>query len=187
MTDVTVAFGSFRLNPGRRELTREGERVALGGRALEILCLLAAADGEPVSKSELLVRLWPGAVADQNNLHMHIAALRQQLGQSGRTHLVTVPGFGYRLLASAIPPTGRVGASPERPTLGVLAFQNFSGETRYDVFTAGLTDGVVTQGRDDAAMYNSFQVGQPAYQTVPVRAKGAHGLIAPIEDNAISS
>jgi TolB-like protein len=146
MTDATVAFGSFRLNPGRRELTREGKRVALGCRALEILCLLAAADGEPVSKSELLARLWPGAVAGENNLHVHISVLRQQLGESGRTHLVTVPGYGYRLLASAIPPTRRVGASPpERPTLGVLAFRNISGETRYEAFTEGLTDGVVTQ------------------------------------------
>jgi class 3 adenylate cyclase len=74
-------------------------RVRLGGRPLDVLCVLASAGGRLVTKDELLKRLWPGRAVEEGNLHVHISALRRALGDNGDGHsfIVTVPGRGYRL------------------------------------------------------------------------------------------
>jgi pimeloyl-ACP methyl ester carboxylesterase/DNA-binding winged helix-turn-helix (wHTH) protein len=95
-----VGFGRFLLDPERRELSREGVRVQLGSRAMEILCELASAKGNVVSKDHLLERVWPGLAVEESNIHVHISALRKALddGASDQGFVVTVPGRGYRLI-----------------------------------------------------------------------------------------
>src|SRR5882724_5267232 len=95
-----VNFGRFRIDLRQRELARDGVPVQLGSRARGILCVLAAANGEVVSKDELMTRVWPGLVVEENNIQVHISALRKALdeGKGGQSYLVTVPGRGYRLV-----------------------------------------------------------------------------------------
>jgi adenylate cyclase len=144
MNNATVAFGPYLLDLRRSVLTKNGKRVPLRGRPLEILCTVAQAGSEPIGKEELLARLWPGVIVSENNLHVHISELRKLLGEDGRSHLVTIPGFGYQLLASematAVPET-RGG----RPTLAVTAFRGWSGGTAEQKFANGLTEEVITQ------------------------------------------
>src|SRR5215831_12639770 len=99
MEDEVVTFGRFRLDLRRPELQRDGQPVRIHRRALGILCALAEAKGAIVSKDELMVRLWPGRIVEEANLHVHISALRKSLGEHGEGHslVVTVPGRGYRL------------------------------------------------------------------------------------------
>jgi len=89
-------FGRFRLDLSQRQLARDGVPIPLGTRALDILCALALAKGEVVSKDELMTRVWPGLVIDENTIRVHVSALRKALeeGTSGQTHLMTVPGRG---------------------------------------------------------------------------------------------
>jgi adenylate cyclase len=141
MNDATVAFGPYRLDTSRSVLTKNGRRVPLRGRALEILCVLARAGGEPVDKDELLARIWPGAGVGENNLHVHISALRKLLGDGGRPCLVTLPGFGYQLLASG---TAAAPGATGRPTLAVTTFRGVSGEVA-ERLAEGLTEDVITQ------------------------------------------
>ena len=62
-----IVFGPFRLDrPGRR-LTRGGNLVPLGGRAFDLLCLLAIAGGELVTKDELLTGAWPDQQSPASN------------------------------------------------------------------------------------------------------------------------
>src|SRR3954470_20977679 len=103
MNDAMVAFGPYRLDLGRRILSLNGKRVVLGGRALDVLCALARAGNEPIEKDELLAKIWPGAAVGENNLHVPISELRNFLGETGPRHIVTLPGFGYRLLSSTVP------------------------------------------------------------------------------------
>lgn len=70
---------------------------SLRGRALDIWNLLVQADGRLVTKNEIMERLWPGAVVGENNLQVHVSALRRALGEH-RHILQTVSGRGYRLL-----------------------------------------------------------------------------------------
>lgn len=88
-----LRFGRFSLDPARRVLM-DGERPArLGSRAIDVLIVLAANADRVVSKAELLDRVWPGLVVEENNLQQHISALRKLLGAEA---IVTVPGRGYK-------------------------------------------------------------------------------------------
>src|SRR3954451_17705813 len=132
MDQDEVSLGPFRLNLRQRELTLDGVPVQLGSRARDILCVLASAKGEVVSKDELMTRVWAGLVVEENNIEVHISALRKTLdeGKSGQRYVVTVPGRGYRLLSQKSPPTtamaspdARPGpALPEKPSIAVLPF-----------------------------------------------------------------
>ena len=144
MNDATVAFGPYRLDLGRCVLTKNGQRVPLRGRPLEILCALAQAGSNPVEKEELLTRIWPGASVGDNNLHVHISELRKLLGEAGRAYLVTLPGFGYQLLASE-PATAPGSTGSGRPTLAVMTFRSLSGGSEAQNFTEGLTEELITQ------------------------------------------
>jgi TolB-like protein/DNA-binding response OmpR family regulator len=94
-----ISFGRFRLDLIHPELRRDGQPVRLHRRALGVLCALAEAKGEIVSKDELMARLWPGRIVEEGNLHVHVSALRKSLDEHGEGHkfVVTVPGRGYRL------------------------------------------------------------------------------------------
>ena len=67
---------------------------------MDILCELASAKGNVVSKNHLLERVWPGLSVEDSNIHVHISALRKALedGASEQSFVVTVPGRGYRLI-----------------------------------------------------------------------------------------
>ena len=91
-------FGRFKLQPQRRELLADGVAVELGGRAFEVLLALVEADGAVLGKDELIARVWPGRVVEENNLLVQIAALRKALGPD-RTLVRTVARHGYQLCA----------------------------------------------------------------------------------------
>ena len=79
MVEGEISFGRFRLDLARRELRRDQTLVRLGSRALDILCVLASAEGKVVSKDELMERVWAVVVDEDNNIQVHISALRTAL------------------------------------------------------------------------------------------------------------
>jgi len=99
MENQEISFGRFRLDLTRRELRRDDQPVRIYRRPLAILCALAEAKGDIVSKAELMARLWPGRVVDEGNLHVQVSALRKALDEHDGAHslVATVPGRGYRL------------------------------------------------------------------------------------------
>lgn len=96
-----ISFGPFRLLPARQLLLEDETPVRLGSRSLEILTALVERGGELVSKNELMTRVWPDTVVDENSLRVHIASLRRALGdgQPGRRYVTNIPGRGYRFVA----------------------------------------------------------------------------------------
>ena len=93
--------GECEIDLTRRELRIFGSPVLVGGRAFEIIELLARSAGELVTKDELMNRIWPGAIVMENTLHVHAAAIRKALGPN-RHLLKTEQGRGYRLLGEWI-------------------------------------------------------------------------------------
>ena len=73
----------------------------LGQRAFEILLLLVSRHGELVTKDELMAEVWPGVVVEENNIQVHVSALRKVLSLAGgdERYLLTVAGRGYRFVA----------------------------------------------------------------------------------------
>ena len=87
----------FEIDLIRRELRLLGSPVPLGGRAFEIIAALVQSAGRLVPKTELMDRIWPGAIVLENTLQVHMVAVRKALGPH-RHLLRTEAGRGYRLL-----------------------------------------------------------------------------------------
>jgi DNA-binding winged helix-turn-helix (wHTH) protein len=73
--------------------------VPVGGRAFEVIEVLARSLGELVTKDELMNRIWPGAMVLENTLQVHAVAVRKALGPY-RGLLKTESRRGYRLLGT---------------------------------------------------------------------------------------
>jgi len=101
---VTIRFGRFLLDTRRRELFANGVSVPIGGRAFDVLVTLIEAHGRLVTKDELMSRVWPETVVEENNLQLQISTLRKALGPD-RDFIKTIFGRGYRFVAeiSALP------------------------------------------------------------------------------------
>lgn len=145
-----VRFGPFHLHLGRRELMRDGAVVRLGSRALDILCELVAAEGQLVTKDELMARVWAGGVIEENAIQVHVSALRKVLdnGNVGPSLLATVTGRGYRFAGSIQKATA---GSPDvgdafhgKPSIAVLPFANLSGDRDQEYFADGVAEDIIT-------------------------------------------
>ena len=89
----------WEIDLARRELRSRGIPVRLGSRAFEILEVLVQSVGELVNKHDLMGRVWPGAIVEENTVQFHISAIRKALGPDGAM-LKTASGRGYRLLGT---------------------------------------------------------------------------------------
>src|SRR5215470_20044274 len=109
----------------RSNCSAHGVPVTLGQRAFEILLLLVNRHGQLVTKDELMAEVWPGVVVEENNIQVHVSALRKVLGTAGdgERYLLTVAGRGYRFvapveLAGGAPPEGPTTAAPSAAAAG---------------------------------------------------------------------
>ena len=93
MDQDQISFGPFRFDLGDSKLSFQGAPISLGSRALDILRVLALAKGNVVSKDQLLDAVWPGLAVEENNIQVHISALRKELDKrtDGESFIVTVP------------------------------------------------------------------------------------------------
>jgi DNA-binding winged helix-turn-helix (wHTH) protein/TolB-like protein len=102
-------FGQFRVDVLRRSLEREGQAVALSGKAFEILRVLLEQRGEVVDKDALLRQVWPDTAVEENNITVAISSLRKALGETPASpkRIVTIPGRGYSFVGEVRcnPPT----------------------------------------------------------------------------------
>lgn len=110
MTERIFRFGAFELRPERVQLLNSGVPVGLGSRAIAILTLLAERAGTVVSVQEITSHVWPNLFIQDNNLRVHLTAIRRALrtAKAGGVEITNVPGRGYRLNAdvtvdSAVP------------------------------------------------------------------------------------
>jgi len=76
---VTVRFGSFVIDSGRRQLTRNGVEVHLTPKAFDLLVLLVEEAPRVIRKDELHARLWPGTFVSDATLVGLVKRLRRAL------------------------------------------------------------------------------------------------------------
>jgi non-specific serine/threonine protein kinase len=110
--------GGWEVDLARRELRTRGDSVPLGGRAFAIFAVLVQSAGKLVTKDELMARVWPGVIVEENTLEVHVSAVRKALGPD-RGMLRTSFGRGYRLVGDwtirkESTPTDRVALDPTR-------------------------------------------------------------------------
>jgi TolB-like protein/Tfp pilus assembly protein PilF len=146
-------FGPFRLDLANRKLFRATIEVPLKSRAFEVLAVLAEAHGREVCKDEILEKVWPGTIVEENNLQVHISALRKALGEPRErpVHLFTIPGRGYRLVgiqsddslrARPVQTDSNAAAVADRPSIAVLPFQNMSSDPNQEYFADGMVEDI---------------------------------------------
>jgi Tol biopolymer transport system component/DNA-binding winged helix-turn-helix (wHTH) protein len=100
-------IGKILVQPQLNRLSRGATEVKLEPKVMEILTVLAASAGSPLSRAELLAAVWPGVHVSDDALHRAIWKLRQALDEVAQASalLETIPKRGYRLAAS-VEPTG---------------------------------------------------------------------------------
>jgi DNA-binding response OmpR family regulator len=93
----TVEIHGCTVDLERRAVTRDGTTTELSQREAELLRYLASARGHPVSRDEILQRVWgldPHGITTRT-IDMHVARLREKIGDEA---LKTVRGQGYMLV-----------------------------------------------------------------------------------------
>ncbi|WIE65675.1 response regulator transcription factor [Curtobacterium sp. MCLR17_036] len=85
-----------RVDPFRREVSRDGRHVALTRKQFAVLAVLVEAQGGVVSAEQLLERAWDeNADPFTNAVRITVSSLRKRLGEPWV--IATVPGVGYRI------------------------------------------------------------------------------------------
>lgn len=137
-------FGRFELRPSERLLLADGEVVTLGSRAFDLLACLVVHRDQVLPKDRLMELVWPGRVVEENNLAVHVSALRKLLGPGA---IATVSGRGYRF---TLPIDPAAGADParaaepalERPCIAVMPMSVLSADPQIAFLAQGLVEDV---------------------------------------------
>ncbi|HWR15757.1 MAG TPA: alpha/beta fold hydrolase [Terriglobales bacterium] len=102
---MVYRFADFELNTTERRLARAGEFISLRAKVFDTLCVLVEGHGRLLRKDELIQKLWPDSVVEENNLDHNISKLRRALGEDGTKKFIeTVPRQGYRFVAEVTAP-----------------------------------------------------------------------------------
>jgi DNA-binding winged helix-turn-helix (wHTH) protein len=153
--NLSYDFGPFRFDIALRVLTREGQVISLGNKAVEVLLLLLQNAGNLVGKEELMKEVWPDSFVEESNLTQNIHTLRRVLGDDrvSARYIETVPRRGYQFVAEVkkvgIESSAQTnddreeGYSGPAPKLGVLPFVNATGSERFEYLAEGISDNII--------------------------------------------
>jgi adenylate cyclase len=132
-------FSRVEVRPDERRLMVDGQAVAVGGRAFDLLLALIEHRDKVRTQQELSDQVWPGLIVEENNLRQQISKLRRVLGQHA---IATVPGRGYRLALELEAPERRR-AEDSQPVVAVLPFANLSGDPQQEYFSDAVTEDII--------------------------------------------
>lgn len=101
---MPVRFGDCRLDLEARTLSRNGRDVHLLPKPFELLSILLDARPRPISKSELIERVWPGRFMSDGSLTRAVNQVRAAVGDMTRDGGIirTVHGYGYAFAADIV-------------------------------------------------------------------------------------
>ena len=124
----------------------DGEEIALGARAFDVLAYLHSHADRVVTKAELLEQVWADLNVEESNLSVQVAGLRRAIGHD---RIKTVPGIGYRLILPGNTEDAQVAPKPtlplpDKPSLAVLPFTNLTGSADRDYLVDGIANEVIT-------------------------------------------
>src|ERR1700677_2107377 len=106
MPFVVYQFGDFSLHCGKFELCRNGRRLKLERKPLELLVLLVTRHGQVVTRDEIAKCLWEQEVfVDiEHGINTAIRKIRQTLGDGPDLpqFVQTISGSGYRFIATVM-------------------------------------------------------------------------------------
>ena len=96
----TIGIADMVINLNKKQVTRkDGDPIKLTAREYEIMKILAEANGDPISKKDLLAKVWGTAFeANSNTIEVFINMLRNKIDKDYEPKLIkTRIGYGYYL------------------------------------------------------------------------------------------
>lgn len=124
IADFTI--GDAVVSPATRTISGPGGSTQVEPRVMQVLVVLADADGAVVTRDKLLARCWGGVYVGDDSLNRAIAGVRR-IGSAiagGSFEIETIPRTGYRLIArgsrevspsvSSVPEAGENASAPSR-------------------------------------------------------------------------
>ena len=95
---AVLKLGGLRVSTRDQRVSRDDQPLKLTGIGYRILLELVQAYPDPVSRSELIHRIWGDDPPDSDALRSHIYSLRTALDKPFETPMLkTIPNLGYRL------------------------------------------------------------------------------------------
>jgi DNA-binding response OmpR family regulator len=96
-----IQIGVARVDPRKHELTRKGKTETLSFYEVEILRLLWERSGQPVTRDEILEKIWGmSGHSTTRSVDNFVVKLRKKLEENAANpkHIVTIYGTGYKLV-----------------------------------------------------------------------------------------
>lgn len=87
-------YGNLRVDFSQKIITKEGKRIKLGKKQMEILKILVYNKGNIISREQLIQYVWYSDEVNDRTVDAHISKIRRELGLKC---IKSVPGYGYRL------------------------------------------------------------------------------------------
>jgi DNA-binding response OmpR family regulator len=100
-TAEPLSFDGLSIDPGTREVMRNGDRLRLTAKEFDLLFFLASNPRQVFSRDQLMGRVWGyESAVDTGTVTVHVRRLRAKIERdpSAPEHLETVWGVGYRFV-----------------------------------------------------------------------------------------
>ncbi len=145
--EADLRLGSALVRPSLSEVVVASQTIRLQPRVMQVLVALSRADGEVVSRDELLASCWGGLAIGDDAINRCIGRLRRLSEEEapGAFTIGTLPRIGYRLSQVA----DHTSSSPaqeavRKPSICVLPFANISGDPEQEYFSDGISEDIIT-------------------------------------------
>jgi adenylate cyclase len=160
MATLTIfQFADYTLDVVRGSLRTTDREVELRPKSFDVLCYLVENAGRLVTKEELIKTIWPSVVVTEESLTRCVSDVRNAIGDGDQTIIRTIPRRGYRFAApvsrlrsdcaeslrGTSDGSQRLESLPDRPSVAVLAFVNFTGDLQQEYFSDGITEDIITE------------------------------------------
>ncbi|MGP0127962.1 MAG: response regulator transcription factor [cyanobacterium endosymbiont of Rhopalodia musculus] len=111
-------YGDLKIDLVQRRVQYRGDFVDLTPQEFSLLYVLAQAEGNPLSRSELLQRAWPEAIDNPRTIDTHVLSLRKKIETDPRqpSLIQTVRNVGYRFNPEVLHDSPST--SPAAPPIG---------------------------------------------------------------------
>ena len=155
--EADLRLGSALVRPSLSEVVAAGQAIRLQPRVMQVLVALARANGEAVSRDELLASCWGGLAIGDDAINRCIGRLRRLSEEEapGAFTIGTLPRIGYRLSPAAdraSPPPAQ--AAVRKLSICVLPFANVSDDPQQEYFSDGISEDIIT----DLSMVSALSV-----------------------------
>jgi DNA-binding winged helix-turn-helix (wHTH) protein/tetratricopeptide (TPR) repeat protein len=180
--NLLYIFDKYALDPGRRELRRGADVVAMEPQAFDLLVHLVRHREQVVSRDQLIEQIWGGRIVSDSALSTRINAVRSAIGDSGTEQrlIKTLPRKGVRFVGEVrearAPIEALAAGAPERGAAEAVDLDQANGRLP----TWQVPDADIADGRSEAPSLVAPEAVEPrrfAVRRATMAAVSAIGLV----------